>query len=324
MGMSDQVYVSVVTPMYNEKDCIEEFHARAKAALEALGKPYEIILVDDGSSDGSDEIIRALCDRDEAVVGVFLSRNRGQSAAIYAGIQHSSGDNVAILDGDLQNPPEEIGLLLAEMEKGCDMAKGIRTGRTESALLRKVPSRIANYLIRRVTKCDVKDMGGPSCIRGDVARGLRLRSGQHRFIPAIVHSAGGRVVEVPTTSHKRFAGKSHYGIGRTFDVMFDILMLWFQSSSKQRPIYLFGRLSVFSLLASAALFCWTLFDKVFRGRSIADRPPFFIAILLLLSGLSILFTGFTLELVSYISGVTTENKPYIVRETRNYESRGRR
>ncbi len=319
--MNDKKSISIVTPMHNEKECLDEFYARTKAVLEGMGYPFEIILVDDGSTDGTDDLIRKLCAEDRRVVGVFLSRNRGQCTAIYAGIQHSTGGHVVIMDGDLQHPPEEIPLLVAEARKGADMAKGVRQGRRESLLLRRLPSMIANYLIRKISKCDVHDMGGFSCIRGDLARNLRLRAGQHRLIPALVYIAGGTVVEVPTSAPKRFAGRSHYGISRSIDVFFDIVMLWFQTSNKQRPMYLFGRASLFSFVASGLLFAWTLVDKVFAGTPMADRPPFFIAIVFFLGSLGLVITGFMFEILTAAYDGVVENKPYVVRETRNLNTK---
>lgn len=313
---NEAVYVSVVVPMYNEAECVEEFHRRAKAALEELGKPYELVIVDDGSSDGTAEALRGICSRDKAVVGVFLSRNRGQSAALSAGFRHSKGEFVVVMDGDLQNMPEEIGLLL-DANQGAAMAKGIRQGRSESKFIRLIPSRIANWAIRKTTKCEIRDMGGFSCMRGDIARSLRLRSGQHRFLPALVYIMGGRIVQVPVTAQKRFAGTSHYGIGRFIDVFLDITMLWFQTANKGRPVYLFGRVSLASFAAASLLFLWTLADKVFRGADMANRPPFFISILLFLAALGFLSTGFILEVLT--GAVEAENGGYVVRETANYE-----
>jgi glycosyltransferase involved in cell wall biosynthesis len=319
--MNNERSISIVTPMYNEKECLPEFYSRTRRVLERMGHPFEIILIDDGSTDGTDDLIRKLCAEDERVVGVFLSRNRGQSTAIYAGIQHSTGGHVIIMDGDLQNPPEEIPLLVAEAHKGADMVKGVRQGRRESLLLRRIPSLIANYLIRKISRCDVRDMGGFSCIRGDLARTLQLRTGQHRFIPALVFIAGGTVVQVPTSAPKRFAGKSHYGIGRSIDVFFDIVMLWFQTSNKQRPMYFFGRVSLLSFAFSGLLFAWTLVDKVFAGRPMANRPPFFIAIVLFLGSLGLLVTGFMFEILTATYDGMVQNKPYVVRETRNLKKK---
>jgi len=184
------VEVSIVTPMHNEELCVREFHRRMGATLQDMGVSYEIILVNDGSTDKTPEIIRELSAADPNLVGVFLARNRGQCTAIYAGLQHSCGRYVVIMDGDLQHPPEEVPRLIEKIREGYDLVKGMRQKRQESLVLRRIPSLVANYLMRATSKCDIHDMGGLSCIRGEVARGLVLREGQHRLIPALVYGQG--------------------------------------------------------------------------------------------------------------------------------------
>ncbi len=311
---SQGIDISVVTPMHNEEACIHEFYTRVSAVLGSLGRSYEIVLVNDGSTDTTGQIIRDLCRTDAHVVGVFLSRNRGQCNAIYAGLQQSRGDNVLIMDGDLQHKPEDIPALLARMAEGFDLVKGRRENRQESLVLRRLPSRIANYLLRATSGCPVHDMGGFSCIRGEVARALRLRAGQHRLIPALVHLMGGSMSEVPTSAPPRFAGKSHYGLGRSIDVLFDIIMLWFQASFKQRPVYLLGRISLALFGLASLLLIWVLAGKLLFGEHMGTRPPFLISILLYLGSLGFMTTGFTLEMLSITQDAVTEAKPYMIRE----------
>ena len=316
--------ISIVTPMHNEKECIREFHSRVTAVLSSRGESYEIVLVDDGSTDPTPEIMRELCASDPAVTGVFLSRNRGQCTAIYAGLQHSRGDYVVVMDGDLQHKPEELPLLLDEMDKGWDMVKGRRTNREESLLLRRIPSKAANYLMRATSKCPVRDMGGFSCIRGDIARSLNLRAGQHRLLPALVYIMGGSVTEVPTSAPPRFAGKSHYGLGRSVDVLFDIIMLWFQSSFKQRPVYLFGRISLVLFLVATVTMLWLLYEKLFFGAHMGTRPPFLGAILLYIASMGFISTGFILEMIAGVHESATLSRPYVVKEVvRNGKSEKR-
>jgi glycosyltransferase involved in cell wall biosynthesis len=305
--------VSVVTPMHNEQECVREFYRRTRAVLEELAESYEIVMVNDGSTDGTAAIIEEICSSDPSAVGVFLSRNRGQGTAIYAGLQHSRGRNVVIMDSDLQHLPEEIPLLVREMRKGFDFVKGARVNRRESLLLRRLPSRAANYLIRRVSKCDVKDMGGFGCIRGDIARSLRLRSGQHRLLPALVFIMGGSVTEVPVSAPPRFAGKSHYGLSRFLDVLLDIVMLWFQTSGKQRPLYLFGRIAFLTFVAASLLLGWTLVEKFVFGVSMGTRPPFLLSILLYIISLGVMSTALILEVLSDALDAATDSRPYVVR-----------
>jgi glycosyltransferase involved in cell wall biosynthesis len=308
------VEVSIVTPMHNEELCVREFHRRITAALTGLGASYEIILVNDGSTDRTPEIIRELAQGDPHLVGVFLARNRGQCTATYAGIQHSCGRYVVVMDGDLQHPPEEVPSLILKIREGYELVKGVRQKRQESLLLRRIPSLVANYLMRATSKCDVRDMGGLSCIEGNLARSLKLREGQHRLIPALVYGQGGAVCEVPTSAPPRFAGKSHYGLGRSVDVLFDIVLLWFQNSYKQRPVYLFGRISLWLFLLASLTMLWLLYEKLFLGVHMGTRPPFLGAVLFYLSSLGFMSTGLILEVLVTTHDVASKNLPFKVRE----------
>ena len=306
--------ISVVTPMHNEEACVEEFVRRTDAALGAMGRSYEIIVVSDGSTDRTEEIVRKLHEQHPALRGVFLARNGGQCTALYAGIQESRGDVVVVMDGDLQHLPEEIHLLVERMDDGTALVSGSRTGRTESLVLRRLPSRLANAMLRRVSGCPIRDMGGFKAIRGDVARALRLRPGHHRLLPALVWMRGGSVAEVFVSAPPRFAGQSHYGLGRSMDVLFDVVMLWFQGATRSRPMYLFGRvgLAVFALDALAGI--WLLWEKLYRGEPLTERPMFFVVVMLFLAALFMLAMGFVLELLSDAVNGIGNGRPYVVRE----------
>jgi len=306
--------ISVVTPMHNEEACVEEFVRRTDAALGAMGRSYEIIVVSDGSTDRTEELVRKLRDRHPSLRGIFLARNGGQCTALYAGIQESRGDVVVVMDGDLQHLPEEIHLLVERMDDGTALVSGSRTGRTESLVLRRLPSRLANAMLRRVSGCPIRDMGGFKAIRGDVARALRLRPGHHRLLPALVWMRGGSVAEVFVSAPPRFAGQSHYGLGRSMDVLFDVVMLWFQGATRSRPMYLFGRvgLAVFALDALAG--AWLLWEKLYRGEPLTERPMFFVVVMLFLAALFMLAMGFVLELLSDAVNGIGNGRPYVVRE----------
>lgn len=311
-----EIEVSIVTPIYNEELCIEEFHRRTSKALTEAGYSHEIILVNDGSTDNTVQILRDISARDPHLVGVNLARNRGQSAAIYAGLQQSQGRYVVIMDGDLQNQPEDVPMLVEKMKQdgGYDLVSGMRQQRPECKWLRLVPSRIANWLIRKASNCEVFDMGGVSCIQGKLARNLRLREGHHRIIPALVYNMGGRVTEIPITAAPRFAGQSHYGLGRSIDVLFDIVTLWFQNSFKQRPVYLFGRIALGLFLAASLIMAWVLFEKLFFGQPMANRPPFFGAILFYIASLGFMSTGFILEALGDTMDTVMNMRTYVVRD----------
>jgi glycosyltransferase involved in cell wall biosynthesis len=300
--------------MHNEEACVEEFVRRTDAALAAMGRSYEIIIVSDGSTDRTEEIVRELRERHPSLRGVFLARNGGQCTALYAGIQESRGDVVVVMDGDLQHLPEEIHLLVERMDDGTALVSGSRTGRTESLVLRRLPSRLANAMLRRVSGCPIRDMGGFKAIRGDVARALRLRPGHHRLLPALVWMRGGSVAEVFVSAPPRFAGQSHYGLGRSMDVLFDVVMLWFQGATRSRPMYLFGRVGLAVLALDALTGAWLLWEKLYRGEPLTERPMFFVVVMLFLAALFMLAMGFVLELLSDAVNGIGNGRPYVVRE----------
>lgn len=309
----EPVQVSVVTPMYNEEACAGEFVRRVDIVLDVLGRSSEIVVVSDGSTDRTEPILLELSRQYPRLRCVFLARNVGQAAALYAGLQASRGERIVIMDGDLQNLPEEIPLLLAELDRGYDFVSGFRSGRPESWLSRRLPSMIANGLLRWVTGCSVRDMGGFKALRGEIARSLQLRAGHHRLLPALVHLHGGSLSEVTVSTAPRYGGKSHYGLSRTVDVLFDILMLGFQSSFRRRPLYLFGRIGLLLLAVDAIVIPWLLFEKFVFDEDMGTRPPFLIAIMFFLAALFMLIAGFILELLASTHDAAAGAKPYVVR-----------
>jgi len=310
----EQIDISVVTPMHNEELCVDEFLRRTDAALRAIGRPYEIVIVSDGSTDRTEELLRAATTRHPSLRVLCLARNVGQCSALYAGIQASRGKVVIVADGDLQHRPEDIHLLIAKMDEGYTLVSGSRRDRSHEKLTKRLPSRIANKLLRAVTGCEIRDMGGFKAIEGEMARSFRLRPGHHRLLPALVHMRGGSTAEVFVEAQDRFAGKSHYGISRSFDVIFDIVMLGFQSSFKARPLYLFGRIGVALLFVDCIVMPWLLYEKFALGVDMGTRPPFLVAIMLFLAALFFLAMGFVLELLSDANNAIGGIKPYVVRE----------
>lgn len=318
--MSDKqesVEVSVVSPMYNEELTVTEFVTRTYTALEKMQTTFELIIVNDGSKDKTESILRKLSETYVNLKIVCLARNSGQWAATYAGMQESVGDYVVIIDGDLQQRPEEIHLLVEKNKEGFSLVSGFRQKRKESYFLRLLPSKIANYVLRKITNCPAKDLGGFKCIEGNMARALRLRAGQHRLLPALVWLRGGQVAEIPVSSDPRFAGESHYGLSRSFDVLFDIALLWMRNSFKARQIYLFGHISLLIFLISCSLFAWILYEKVMFGLAMANRPPFFISLCGIFIAMGFMSFGFVLEIISDIQSTVSERKPYYIREVIN-------
>lgn len=291
------VEISTVTPMRNELTCVREFVRRVDAVLQSLGDEYEILIVDDGSTDGTGELLEELTSEYPRLRPLRLNRNFGQAIATDAGFQQSVGRFVVMLDGDLEQPPEEIPRMIAEARKGFDLVSGRRTNRDISKFLRAIPSRAANWLLRRSTGCEVRDMGGIKCLRGDIARELRLRAGQHRFLPALVHVLGGKVTEIPVEAHRRFAGHSHYGISRVFDVLLDVIYFTCQTAGKGRPMYFFGRLGMILSVLSGALLSATSLAFVFSTTATA-WPLLLLTALTGFSSAAAMACGVGLELLS--------------------------
>jgi len=314
MTRTEPIEISVVAPMYNEEGCVDEFLRRTDAALRSFGLSHEIVIVSDGSTDRTEALLRAGAGRYPALRVLVLARNVGQCSALYAGIQATRGRVVIVTDGDLQHRPEDIIVLYTKLREGYTLVSGNRAGRKESLLTKRIPSRIANWLLRQVTGCEIKDMGGFKAIDGDMARSLRLRPGHHRLLPALVHMRGGSTAELWIDVQVRFAGKSHYGLSRSFDVIFDVLMLGFQSSFKARPLYLFGRVGVLLLLVDCVVMPWLLWEKFAHGVDMGTRPPFLVAIMFFLAALFFLAMGFVLELLTDANNAVAGTKPYVVRE----------
>ncbi len=316
------IEVSVACPMHNEEQCVEEFVRRTDAALRKITDRYEIVIVSDGSTDRTNDLLRELVEQYPALRAVLLSRNMGQCQALYAAIQHTRGRWVVVMDGDLQHLPEEIHLLVDEIRKGYDLVSGCRRNRRDNLLVRRLPSRIANALLRLVTDCPARDMGGFKCIRGDIARSLRLRAGQHRLLPALVYQRGGRVAEIPVTAARRFAGRSHYGVSRALDVMMDIALMWFESSFKARPLYLMGRVALVVTVATVAVMVVLLYQRLFEHQDLTSRPLFYVGLTLLGLAFNLVALGFTLELISDSRNTVNNIKPYVVREVIEHRDRG--
>lgn len=308
------VQVSVVSPMHNEEASAREFCQRVDTALRSCCESYEIVVVNDASQDDTEKILRQMVGELPCLRVVHLMRNSGQCAGIFAGLQESCGQLVVVMDSDLQHLPEELPLLINKAREGYDIVSGCRQKRVESLFLRRIPSLVANWLLRTTTGCPAKDMGGYKCLRGDIARRLNLRSGYHRLLPALVWGMGGSLAEVPIAAPPRTAGKSHYGISRAFDVACDIMMLWFKNSFKARPLYLFGRIALALFVFGSLIMLWLLVDKFVFGEAMGTRPPFMFSILFLLSSMGFMATGFVLEQLSETYNVLTDSKPYRVRE----------
>jgi len=290
--------ISVVLPIYNERDNIAPLLDELEAVLSPLGKTFEVIAVDDGSRDGTVEILRqAAADRSYLRV-LFFRRNSGQAAAFDAGFRAASGDLVVTMDADLQNDPADIPKMIAKLGEGFDVVTGWRKKRRDGFVLRKVPSRIANFIIRRLTGTEIHDLGcSLKVYRRHVTDELRLYGEMHRFISVLADGLGARVGEVVVNHRPRVAGKSKYGLRRTVKVLLDLTTVWFMRRYQTKPIYVFGGLGALMLFAAVGLSGVVLYEKFADGTWVHRNPLFLIAITCVLMGMQSIGTGILAELI---------------------------
>src|ERR1700757_859080 len=249
--------LSIVIPIHNEEHSILPLYDRLTAVLEQVEKQYEILFVDDASADRSFELLANLVETDSHLKVIRLRRNFGQTAALSAGFHESKGSVIIALDGDLQHAPEDIPALLRKIDEGYDIASGWRKNRVDNALLRKIPSRIANWLMAKASGMDLRDFGTTfKAYRAEVLKDVNLYGELHRFIPALASFYGARVAEVPIQNTVRSTGGSHYGLSRTFRVLFDIITIRFLLKYMTRPMHFFGALGLAGTSVGGALLAW--------------------------------------------------------------------
>src|SRR5947207_15506678 len=272
--------LSVVVPICNELENIGPLYQQLAAVLPSLNRPWEIVFVDDGSTDGSSGRLKELAARDERVKVVRFRRNYGQTAAMQAGIQHSTGDVIVTLDGDLQNDPLDIPVLVHKLDEGYDLVHGWRKQRQDTLLTRKIPSKIANWLISRVTGFPIHDLGCTlKAIRREIAVELELYGQMHRFIPLLAHQRGARCVEVVTRHYPRRFGKTKYGLSRTVRVVLDLITVKYMLDYFASPMKLFGRFGLACFLIGAIAGLSTLGMKLAAGTDMTGNPLMLLAVL---------------------------------------------
>ncbi|MBI4371881.1 MAG: glycosyltransferase family 2 protein [Elusimicrobia bacterium] len=318
--MPESLYLSALIPVYNEEENLAALGEEVSAALAALGKPYEVILVDDGSKDRSWPLIQELVKKHKGFRGVRLGRNAGQTAAMAAGIQHARGELIVCLDADRQNDARDVPKLIAKLDEGYDVVSGWRKDRRDRFLDRKLPSMIANGLIASITGVRLHDYGCTlKLYKAQYLKPLRLYGEMHRFVPAFAGFLGARIAEVPVNHRPRTAGVSKYGIARTFKVLLDLMTVKFMDSYLGKPIYLFGGGGVLMGLLGVACGLLTLYNKFHLGIFVKDQPLFQVSIFCLLIGFQMVLLGLLAEILVRVYYDLKDMRPYFVRETAGFQ-----
>lgn len=310
----ETVDVSVVIPLLNEAENLESLHAQLDAALSGIYRTYEIIFVDDGSTDGSFEILQEIAARDPHVRVIQLRRNFGQTPAFSAGFDQARGEVIVTMDADLQNDPADIPMLLDKMDEGYDIVSGWRVRRQDQYLKRRLPSKIANALISYMTGVKLHDYGcSLKAYRREVVTNLHLYGEMHRFIPALASWMGVRVAEVPVNHRARRFGRSKYGLSRVTRVILDLITVKFLLNYGTRPIQVFGLVGALCFVLGSAIGLYLSALKIFFGEGLSDRPLLLLAVLLVVLGVQLIIMGLLGELVvrTYYE---SQNKPtYAIR-----------
>jgi glycosyltransferase involved in cell wall biosynthesis len=307
--------LSIVVPLYNEAESLPPLVEQLLAALRPLGRSFELVLVDDGSSDDTAAVLRHLAAQTPELVAVLLRRNYGQTPAMSAGFDASRGALIVTLDGDLQNDPADIPLLLERLEQGYDLVSGWRHQRQDPAMSRKLPSRVANRLIARVTGVRLHDYGcSLKAYRRELVEDMNLYGELHRFLPALAFIEGARISEVKVNHRARSFGSSKYGIDRTFRVLMDLLTVWFMKRFLTRPMYVFGFGGLLSVALGLVLSLYLLGLKL-QGFDIGSRPLLLVAVLALICGVQLFCFGLLAELQMRTYHESQGRPIYRVRET---------
>lgn len=306
--------VSIVIPVFNEEENVAELYTEIQGVLSGLERPYELIIVDDGSRDRTVQNLLQAAAGDPHLRVIELRRNFGQTAAMAAGLDASRFEIVVTLDGDLQNDPAEIPKMIAKLEEGYDLVAGWRKYRQDTFLSRKLPSKLANWLISKSTRVQLHDYGCTlKVMRGELARGIRLYGEMHRFIPALADEIGARIVEVPVNHRARKHGKSKYGISRTIRVLLDLLTVKFLLGYSKRPIHLFGTIGLLTSGLGAVLFGWMTFQRFFLDVPMGNRPLLAVAIMMVIIGLQFLVFGLLAEVLARTYYESQQKPVYFVR-----------
>lgn len=295
--MEKPVEISIVVPIYNEQDNVEAVYAAISSVLQTMGCSYEIIMVDDGSFDGSYSLLTRIASEDPALKVIRFRRNFGQTAAMSAGFDCAQGDIIIPMDGDLQNDPADIPRLIEKIHEGFDVVSGWRRDRKDTFVTRKIPSLLANALISRLTGVHLHDYGCTlKAYRREVLDGINLYGEMHRFVPALASQFGARVAELPVNHFPRLHGVSKYGISRTLRVILDLMTVKFLMAYSTKPIQLFGKWGIYTIFAGILTGTMTLYMKFYDHLSMNRNPLLIVTAFLLFMGVQFIVLGLLGEL----------------------------
>jgi glycosyltransferase involved in cell wall biosynthesis len=293
---------SVVVPFHNEQESVRELYRQLSEVTAFERERVEFIFVDDHSADSTPQLLVDLARSDERVIVIRLKRNYGQTVALAAGFDHAEGDVIISMDGDLQHDPADIPKLLAAFEEtGCDIVSGWRKNRVDNFLLRRAPSRVANWLMSKLSGVDIHDFGTTFKVyRKDTIKQIKLYGEMHRFIPALASWNGATIVEVPITNIERPGGRSHYGLSRTIRVLFDLLTIRFLLKYVTRPLHFFGPIGLLATIVGLLINAWLIIDKALNGTALFDKhgPLMLMGAVLILAGVQLISSGLIGEMLS--------------------------
>ena len=306
--------ISVVIPLYNEEENVRELHDRLKAVLDTIGADYEVLFIDDGSTDSTLALLQNIQAQDNRTVVLSLRRNFGQTAAFAAGFDYSRGDIIVTMDGDLQNDPNDIPKLI-EMMKDNDLVSGWRKKRKDPFLSRRLPSIMANWLISTVTGVNLHDYGcSLKAYKRDVIKNLKLYGEMHRFIPAVASWYGVRIAEVETKHDPRLRGKSKYGISRTVKVVLDLITVKFLQSFSTKPLQFFGPIGLLSGALGLFISLYLALGKLLLGKEIGGRPLLLLGALLIIVGIQFIGMGLLGEMMVRVYHETQKKPIYVIKK----------
>jgi len=315
-----EIYCSVVVPFYNEEELVERFYNRLAKVMRGLDRPYEIILVNDGSSDQTGEILEQIALNDPNVLFIDFKRNFGQTPALQAGFDHARGEVVVALDGDMENDSFEIPILLDKIEEGYDIVSGWRKRRRHGWIFRRLPSMTANWMLRRISGVDLHDFGVTfKAYRREMLQDIRLYGDMHRFVPAVCNRLGARICEVVTKHINRPAGKSKYGIGRTFRVALDLITLRFTTAYLTRPLHFFGKWGLGLGAIGSGILLYGLVRKIVgwfgEGFDLftVHGPLIALGFMSIITAMLLLATGLIGEMLMRIYFESTDARTYRIR-----------